>query len=163
MSTLNDIMNTVQYGEDHMNFEKVKKSILENYDKDNDIFYASERIKDIEKTMAINEDLEKILDHITTKCGIVEQKLYDGKVMSEAYKKMQATSIIEDCNAIIKMVNSRPQFDKIASKQELGQIVSTAGYFVENVLDDRAVGNESTNSLLNKYVKDETEKINEVL
>jgi hypothetical protein len=163
MSTLKDIMNTVQYGEDYMSFEKVKKSILENYDKENDIFFASGRIKDIKKTMVVSEEAEKIIDRISTKCDLVEQRIYQGKEISEAYKKIQASAIMEDCNSIIKMVNSRPEYDKISSKQELGQILATAQYFVENTLDDLATINESTNSLFNKYVKDESDKISEVL
>jgi hypothetical protein len=163
MATLQDIFNTVQYGEDYCKFEKVKKSILENYDEDTKIFHATGRIRDICKTMALNEEYERIVDHICNKCESVENRLYNEDVMSPQYKKIQATSILEDCNKIIAKSNKRGDYVTLPGKQEFAKIVATAKYFVENYLSDEAVLKESTNSEFKKFINEETYNIEQVL
>lgn len=164
MATLKDIMNDLQYGEGFSKFEKAKKNVLENYDSEGDIFYCNQYIKDIDKYSTITEDAEKFIDRICCKEEAITKRLYDGKDMTMPYKKMQATSILEDCKSIItKYVDSRKEYEEIKSKEELGKMIGAAKFFVENYLDGDAVFTESTNALFNKYVSDSEKEISSVL
>jgi hypothetical protein len=163
MATLQDIFNTVQYGEDYCKFKQIKESIESNYDKDTDIFHASGRIKDLCKGVTLEEDFERIVDHICNKIELVENRLYNEDTMSPQYKKIQATSILEDCNKIIAKSNKRGTYETLPSKLEFGKIVATAKYFVETYLDTEAVLKESTNAEFNKFIREERYNIEQVL
>lgn len=162
--TVRDVLNEVRYSKEYVEFENSKKTIEENYNEEQGIFYASNRIKDLEKTMIIEAGpLAKILDRITTKLSSTEDRLYQGKLMSEAYKTMQAQSIAEDCGNLIKMVNDRPTYDKINDKKKLAQIVATTKYAVADTLNARTVFKESTNPLFNQYINEELERFGNIL
>ena len=107
MATLQNIFNTVRYGEEYCKFQQVKRAIEENYDEDTKIFSASGRIKNLCGCMTLNEEYEKIVNHICNKCESVEKRLYNEDVMSPQYKKIQAVSILEDCNKITAKANKR--------------------------------------------------------
>lgn len=87
MATLQDIFNTVRYGEEYCKFQQVKRAIEENYDEDTKIFSASGRIKNLCSCMTLNEEYERIVNHICNKCESVENRLYNEDVMSPQYKK----------------------------------------------------------------------------
>lgn len=161
--TLQDIFNTVQYGEEYCKFQQIKESIERNYDTETDIFHAAGRIKELCKGMALEEEYEKLIDHICNKIEVVETRLYNEDVMSPQYKKIQATTIVEDLNKIITKSNKRGTYETLPSKLEFAKIVSTAKYFVENYLDDKVVLKESTNSEFNRFMLDESYNIEQVL
>ena len=161
--TIQEIFNTVQYGEEYCNFQTIKESIERNYDKDTDIFHASGRINELTKGMALTEEFEKIIDHITNKCDVVETRLYNEDKMSPNYKKLQACAILEDCNKIISKSNKRGTYATLPGKEEFAKIVATAKYFVESYLDEEAVLKESTNVEFSRMIKDETYNIEQVL
>lgn len=163
MATLQDIFNTVQYGEEYCKFQQVKESLERNYDKDTDIFHASGRIQDLCKGVALDEEYEKIVDHLCNKIELVENRLYNEDIMSPQYKKIQAASILEDCNKIIAKTNKRGTYETLPSKKEFAKIVSTAKYFVENYLDNNAILKESSNAEFNKFMREEDYNIEQVL
>lgn len=163
MATLQDIFNTVQYGEEYCKFQQIKESLEKNYDKDTDIFHASGRIHDLCKGMTLEEEYEKLVDHICNKIEVVENRLYNEDTMSPQYKKIQATTICEDLNKIIAKSNKRGTYETLPSKMEFAKIVSTAKYFVGNYLDDKAVIKESTNAEFNKFMREEDYNIEQVL
>lgn len=161
--TIQDIFNTVQYGEDYCNFQNIKESIERNYDKDTDIFYASGRIKDILKGVSLEDKYEHIVEHIINKCESVEERIFNEDKMSPSYKKLQACSILEDCNKIINDSNKRGTYTVMPSKKEMAQIISTAKYFVESYLsNEEAVIKESNNVEFNRMIKDESYNIEQV-
>lgn len=161
--TLQDIFNTVQYGEEYCKFQQIKESIERNYDAETDIFHAAGRIRELCKGMALEEEYEKLVDHICNKIEVVETRLYNEDIMSPQYKKIQATTIVEDLNKIIAKSNKRGTYETLPSKLEFAKIVSTAKYFVENYLDDKVVLKESTNSEFNRFILDESYNIEQVL
>lgn len=163
MATLQDIFNTVQYGEEYCKFKQIKESIEKNYDEDTKIFHASGRIQDLLKGMSLNEEYEKLTDHICNKIETVENRLYNEDVMSPQYRKIQATSIAEDCNKIIAKTNKRGTYEALPSKVEFAKIVSTAKYFVENYLDDKVVFKESNTPEFNRMIKEEDYNLEQVL
>lgn len=163
MATLQDIFNEVQFGKEYCKFQQIKESIERNYDKDTDIFHASGRIRELTNGMTLDEEFERIVEHICNKMELVENRLYNEDNMSPQYKKIQATSILEDCNKIIVKSNKRGTYETLPSKLEFAKIVSTAKYFVENYLDKNAVLKESTNAEFNKLIREETYNIEQVL
>lgn len=163
MATLQDIFNEVQYGKEYCKFQQIKESLERNYDEDTGIFHASGRIKDLCKGMTLEEEYEKIVDHICNKIETVENRLYNEDVMSPQYKKIQAASILEDCNKIITKTNKRGTYETLPSKLEFAKIVATTKYFVENYLDDKLVIKESTNTEFNKFLREEAYNIEQVL
>lgn len=163
MATLQDIFNEVQYGKEYCQFKQIEESLKKNYDKDTDVFHASGRVKDLCKGIALEEEFEKIVDHICNKMELVENRIYNEDTMSPQYKKIQATSIMEDLNKIIVKANKRGSYETLPSKLEFGKIVATAKYFVENYLDPNAVLKESTNAEFNKFIREETYNIEQVL
>ena len=132
-------------------------------DEDTKIFSASGRIKNLCSCMTLNEEYERIVNHICNKCESVENRLYNEDVMSPQYKKIQAVSILEDCNKITAKANKRGTYETLPSKKEFAKIVATAKYFVENYLDDKAILKESTNAEFNRFIKEESNYISQVL
>ena len=114
-------------------------------------------------TSISNEEYERIVNHICNKCESVENRLYNEDVMSPQYKKIQAVSILEDCNKITAKANKRGTYETLPSKKEFAKIVATAKYFVENYLDDKAILKESTNAEFNRFIKEESNYISQVL
>ena len=161
--TIQEIFNTVQYGEDYCNFQSIKESVERNYDKDTDIFHASGRINEILKGTSLDDSLSSIVEHICNKCESVEERLFNEDKMSPSYKKLQACAILEDCGKIVSRTNKRGTYAVIPSKKELAQVVATAKYFVESYLSNEAVIKECTNAEFNRMIKDETYNIEQVL
>lgn len=161
--TIQEIFNTVQYGEEYCKFQTIKESIERNYDKDTDIFHASGRINELLKGVSLNEEMEHIMEHLCNKIEVVETRLFNEDKMSPNYKKLQACAILEDCNKIINKTNKRGTYATVPSKMEMAKIISTAKYFVESYLEDEAVLKECTNAEFNRMMKDETYNIEQVL
>lgn len=161
--TINEIFKEIEYGKEYCLFESTKESLERAYDSETDIFHASERIKDIVKKVALNESEEKIIDKICNKCEVVEDRLFTETKMSPAYKKLTATAIYEECDKITAKTNKRGDYAALKGSEELGKVIATAKYFVENYLDDKAVLRESTNAQFNRFVKDELYNIEQVL
>ena len=82
--------------------------------------------------------------------------------MSDAYRKMQTSAIMDDCKALMEEATKTRKVD--SKKLEVfGKVVATAKYFVENSLDDKAALKESANPLFNKIISEEKKAIEEVL
>ena len=160
--TLNQIMSNIQHGEEYTKFQIIKESVERNYDEQSDIFYASARIKELAKPLVLTESEESKIGRLVAKISSIETRMENGKIMSDAYRKMQASAIMEDCKAVFESVENLKKVDsnKVAT---LSKIVGTAKYFVENNIDDAAVLAESKNPLINKYIKEEENAINQIL
>ena len=160
--TINEIFKEVEYGKEYCAFETIKESLEKAYDKENDIFYASKRIKDIVKKVALNEDCEKIVNKIINKCEVIEDRIYNEDKMSPQYKKLNSISIYEECEKLNTKASKRAEYATMKG-EELGKVIATAKYFVENFLDSETVLKESTNVQFNRFVKDELYNISQVL
>lgn len=161
--TINEIFKEIEFGKEYCLFESTKESLEKAYDKETDIFYASKRIKDISKKVALNESEEKIVDKICNRCEVIEDKLFSETKMSSAYKKLTAATLYEDCEKIISKTNKRAEYASMKGNQELGKIIATVKYFTESYLDDKAVLKESNNVQFNRFIKDELYNIEQVL
>jgi hypothetical protein len=161
--TINEIFKEIEYGKEYCLFEATKDSIERAYDKDTDIFYASKRIKDIAKKVALNEEDEKIIDRISNKCEIVEDRLFAETVMSPAYKKLTAATLYEECEKIQNKTKKRGDYAALKGAEALGKIIATTKYFVESYLDDKAILKECYNVQFNRFIKDELYNIEQVL
>ena len=161
--TINEIFKEIEYGKEYCLFEATKDSIERAYDKDTDIFYASKRIKDIAKKVALNEEDEKIIDRISNKCEIVEDRLFAETVMSPAYKKLTAATLYEECEKIQNKTKKRGDYAALKGAEALGKIIATTKYFVESYLDDKAILKECDNVQFNRFIKDELYNIEQVL
>ena len=119
-------------------------------------------IKELAKPLVLTESEESKIGRLVAKISSIETRMENGKIMSDAYRKMQAAALLEDCNAVFESVENLKKVDsnKIAT---LSKIVGTAKYFVENNIDDAAVLAESKNPLINKYIKEEANAINQIL
>ena len=160
--TLNNIFNEIQYGKEYTKFQIVKESVEKNYDEETGIFYATGRIKDLATRLVLTESEESKVGRIIAKLSTIEKKLEDGKLMSEAYRKMQAAAIMEDCRDLVYSVENLKKVDSEKVKG-ISKIVGTTKYFVECNVDEEAVLYESKNPLINKLVKDEIDYIEQVL
>lgn len=162
MATLQDLFDEAQYGKEQCEFRKICEDIKNNYDEDTKIFHASGRIKSIFKGTTISEDLEKTFDHICNKLDNVENRLYNEDVMSPSYKKLQAASIIEDCNKIIAKSNKRGDYVQLP-KVATAKAIATAKFFVENYLDDSVVMKTSSNPEFKSLIAEETGNIESII
>lgn len=161
--TINEIFKEAMFGKEYCLFEDTKNSLESAYDKEIDLFRASQRIKDIAKKAVLSEEDEKIVDRICNKCEIIEDRIFAETTMSPSYKKFNAVSLLEDCDKFTKKANSRVSYAAIKTPEALGKIIATTKYFVENYLDDKAILKESTNAQFNRFVKDELYNIEQVL
>lgn len=160
--TLNQIFDNIQYGEKYMKEKALKEAIEKCYDKELDIFYASKRIKELSGNVLMTEAEELKVNRIISKVEVLENKLEVGKTMSEAYRKMQTTALMEDCKALNEEITKSRRVDS-KKLEAFGKINGAVKAFVENYVDDKCVLRESTNPLLNKTIRDEIEVIKEVL
>lgn len=160
--TLNQIFNNIQYGEDFTKKQIFKEEIEKCYDSSLDIFYASKRCKELSGKTVMTESEEMKTNRIISKLIAIEDRLETGKLMSEAYRKMQTAAIIEDCKELQREITKTRKVD--SNKLEtFGKILATAKYFVESNLDDRAVLEASSNPLLNKIISEEVSGIYEII
>lgn len=160
--TLNSILNEIQYGSEYTKFQAVKESISNSFDDESGIFYASKRIKELSKKIVLEEKEENILGRLLSKISLFENKLEDGKIITDAYKKIQATAISEDCTSLIRGVENLKKVDSEKIKN-ISKIVSTARYFVENFIDDKTVFAESDNLIMNRIIKEDLKYFEEIL
>ena len=112
------------------------------------------------KPLVILEELK--VNRIISKIEILENKLEIGKTMSEAYRKMQTTALMEDCKSLQNEVTKTRKVDS-RKLETFGKILATAKSFVENYIDDKCALVESSNPLLNKIIKEEKEAIKNIL
>lgn len=160
--TLNNILNEIQYGPEYTKFQIVKESVLNSFDDETGIFYASKRIKELSNKIVLEEKEEKIIGRILAKLNVFENKLEEGKIITEAYKKMQATAISDDCTALIRNIENVKKIDSEKVKN-ISKIVSTAKYFVESFVDDRVVFLESDNLIINRCIKEDINCIKQII
>jgi hypothetical protein len=159
---LSQIFDTVQYGEKYMKQKTLKESIKRCYDEELDIFYASKRIKQLSGEVVMTEAEEQKVNRIIGKVVVLEDRLEDGKLMSDAYRKMQTAALMDDCTSLMEEATKSRKVDN----RKLGclaSIVATTKYFVENSLDKGAALKESSNPLFNKLMKEEKENLEEIL
>ncbi len=160
--TVNQIFDKIQYGEQYMKNKILKESISKFYDEDLGLFYASKRVKELSGKAVFSESEESKLNRLISKLVVIEDRLENGKPMSEAYRKMQSTAVIDDCKVLMEEVLKTRKID--SKKLEIfGKSIATAKYFVENNLDDKAVLKESSNPLFNKIIKEEENALKEVI
>lgn len=160
--TLNSLLNQIQYGEEYTKLQLVKESVEKNYDEETGIFYASERVKDLANKIILTEAEETKVGRMVAKLSVIENKMENGKLMSDAYRKFQATAILEDCKLLFESVEALRKVDSEKIKG-ISKIVATAKYFVEENVDANAVLTESKNPLINKYIKEEINYMEKVL
>ena len=160
--TLNQIFNNIQFGEKYMKEKALNEALNRCYDKELDIFYASKRIKELSGNVVMEEAEELKVNRIISKIEILENKLEIGKTMSEAYRKMQTTALMEDCKSLQNEVTKTRKVDS-RKLETFGKILATAKSFVENYIDDKCALVESSNPLLNKIIKEEKEAIKNIL
>lgn len=156
--TLNQIFDKIQYGEEYAKQKALKEAVMRDYDDELALFYGSKRVRELSGNVVLSETEESKINRVASKMAVVEDRLEAGKLMSEAYKKMQGTAILEDCKSIMEDVTKTRKIDS-KKAEVLGKIVGTAKYFVNSCLDNNAVLSESTNPLLNKTIKEESEMI----
>ena len=162
MATLNTIMDNIRFGEDYTKFKCVKEGLEKRYDSEIGLFYASGRVRDIANNMTLTESEESKINRIITKLKSVENKFENGKLMSEAYRKMEATAIFEDCKALEREVGTARKVDS-KKLEGFGKIVAATKFFVESFVDTDAVLSRSENPLLNKFINEETEYITQII
>lgn len=160
--TLNQIFDTIQYGEEKAKEKALTEEIKNFYDNELGLFYASKRVKKISDSLVLSESEEQKVNRIISKLGVIEDRLENGKIMSSAYKKMQSAAIMEDCQLLAEETTKIRKYDNNKAKA-FGRIIATAKYFVENNVDDKAILKESTNLILNKSFKDEEKMFDNII
>jgi hypothetical protein len=160
--TLNQLLSNIQYGEEYTKKKTLKEELEKDFDKDLDLFYASKRIKKIAKNTVFSESEETKVNRLASKLVVIEDRLENGRPMSEGYRKMQASAIFDSCKLLEEEVKSNRKMDS-KKVESIGKIIAAAKYFVESRLDEKAVLKKSEQPLLDKYISEESEAIEEVL
>lgn len=159
---LNQIFDIVQYGETYMKQKAIREAIEKCYDKELDIYYASKRAKQLSGEIVMSESEEQKVNRIIGKLVVLEDRLEDGKLMSDAYRKMQTASLMDDCKILMEEATKSRKVDS-RKLNCFASIVASTKYFVESNLDKGAVLKESSNPLFNKMMKEERENLEEIL
>ena len=81
--------------------------------------------------------------------------------MSVAYRKMQTTSIMDDCKLLMEEATKAKKSD-LRKIEVLSGIVAATKYFVESQIDENAVLKESSNPLFNKFMSEERKNIENI-
>lgn len=160
--TLNQIFDTVQYGEGYTKKKALTEDINKCYDSELDIYYASKRLKELSGTVVMTEGEEQKVNRLVSKLVVIEGRLESGATMSDAYRKMQTSAIMDDCKALMEEATKTRKVDS-KKIEAFGKMIASVKYMVENSLDDKAVLKESGNPLLNKIITEEKEAIEEIL
>lgn len=160
--TVNQIFDTIQYGEEYTKTKALKEEISRCYDEDLSLFYASKRAKELSGKVVMTEAEEQKVNRLISKLVVIEDRLEEGKTMSEAYRKMQTSAIMDDCKALMEEATRTRKVDS-KKLDVFGRIIASTKYFVENNLDDKASLKESANPLFNKIISEEKGMIEEVL
>ena len=160
--TLNQIFDNIMYGEKYMKEKAIKEEIERCVDREIDLFYASKRAKQLSGKVVLTESEEQKINRIISKVSLLEDRIENGKTMSIAYRKMQTTSIMDDCKTLMEEATKVRKAD--ARKLEvLSGIVASTKYFVESQIDENAALKESSNPLFNKFMAEERKNIENVI
>lgn len=160
--TLNQIFDNIMYGEKYMKEKAIKEEIERCVDREIDLFYASKRAKQLSGKVALTESEEQKINRIISKVSLLEDRIENGKTMSVAYRKMQTTSIMDDCKALIEEATKVRKADT-RKLEILSGIVASTKYFVESQIDENAALKESSNPLFNKFMEEERKNIENVI
>ena len=114
------------------------------------------------KEVVVSENEEKKINRIASKLTVLEDRLETGKLMSDAYRKMQTAAVIDDCKALMEEITASRKVDT-RKLEVFAKIIGDAKYFVENNLDDKVVLKDSSNLLLNKLIKEEQSNLANIL
>jgi hypothetical protein len=157
MATISDILSKVKNGEEFVKTENIKKSILENYDSETNLLFSSQRIDDLRKSMFFEENsiIARNIEKAKVKLENAETRLYDGKILTEAYKRMTSSGLIQDYNTIIESLNSRIEYNKFSDKNKLGRILATIKFAAKEYINPTANFKESANPSFNAIIKEE--------
>jgi chaperonin GroEL (HSP60 family) len=165
MSSINEILLKVKHGDQYVKTENIKKTILENYDTETNLLFSSQRIDDIRKSMFFEENsiVARNIEKAKVKLENAETRLYDGKILTEAYKRMTSSGLIQDYNTIIESLNSKIEYNKFSDKEKLGRILATIKYATKEYINPSATFKESVNPSFNAIIKEEFNSINDVI
>ncbi|MDR0676475.1 MAG: hypothetical protein LBF97_05500 [Elusimicrobiota bacterium] len=155
--TISDILNKVKHGEEYVKTENIKKTILENYDNETNLLFSSQRIDDLRKSMFFDENsiIARNIEKAKVKLENAETRIYDGKILSESYKRMTSSGLVQDYNTIIESLNSRVEYNKFSDKEKLGRILATIKYATKEYINPTANFKESVNPSFNAIIKEE--------
>ena len=159
--TLNQIFTEIQYGKEYMKEKALTEAIEKCYDNELDLFYATKRMKEF-TSIPLTEAEEQKINRIISKVGIIEERLENGNLMSDAYRKMQTAAVMDDCFALTEEATKSRKVDS-RKLEALARIVGATKYFITENLDSGAALKESTNPLFNKYVRDEVADLKKVI
>lgn len=163
MPTVRDILNECQHGKEIVQAKANKDKILESRDEETGIFIVSQRISDLSSKIFMEEcAFAKPINRMIVKFSSVEERIKDGKVLSPAYKKMQAVSIKEDYDNVVNLISNRKEYNKISDKRSLGKILAAAKYGIKEI-NEQAICKDSENTLFNSYIKEETAFLEDIL
>ena len=159
--TLNQIFDNIMYGEKYMKEKAIKEEIERCVDREINLFYASKRAKQLSGKVVMTESEEQKVNRIISKISLLEDRIENGKTMSVAYRKMQTTSIMDDCKLLMEEATKAKKSD-LRKIEVLSGIVAATKYFVESQIDESAVLKESSNPLFNKFMSEERKNIENV-
>jgi hypothetical protein len=159
--TLNQLFTEIQYGKEYMKNKTLTEAIKKCYDEEYDTFSASKRAKQV-SNVVWTEGEELKLNRILSKITVLEDRVDNGKPMSEAYRKMQTASIADDCNLFTEEVL---KFKRVDSRklESAARIIGDVKYYMTNYVDDKAAIKESNNPLFNKFIREEISDIEKVI
>ena len=159
--TLNQIFDNIMYGEKYMKEKAIKEEIERCVDREINLFYASKRAKQLSGKVVMTESEEQKVNRIISKISLLEDRIENGKTMSVAYRKMQTTSIMDDCKLLMEEATKAKKSD-LRKIEVLSGIVAATKYFVESQIDESAVLKESSNPLFNKFMSEERKNIENI-
>lgn len=165
MATINEVLNKVKHGEEFVKTESIKKTILENYDSESNLLFSSQRIDDLRKSMFFEENsgIARSIEKAKVKLESLEKRLYDGKILSEAYKRMTSSGLVQDYNSIMESLSSRTTYNKFESKEKLARVLATIKYATKEYVNPSAAFAENINPSFNVMIKEEYNMINNTI
>lgn len=161
---LSQLLDEIRYGKQVVEETSDKQKIVKCLHEDTQELVISQRLSDaVSLLREENEDTEVIkrFDKIKNKFTDFEERYFDGQDISKAYSKMKLNSIAEDFNVIVKQLDDRKTYKRFDNKN-LSKALATVQYGLKFFGSDASV-QQPQNALLNTYLKEDLEFIEEVM
>jgi hypothetical protein len=126
-----DLLNEVKNGKAETHVRNRTTSIIENYDKDFEMYRLSNLLEEASAKIG-NADVCSKVRKAIDKIKLFEEKLESGKELSVPYLKLKMDNLIEDYNSLSKSLEDR-RLTKEINKEAVGQAMAIIEYKINDI------------------------------
>lgn len=163
--TLENLFNSIKYGEDRYANMKSSTSNIKHIDEDYNLYLVSSRVKELLPLLGENSQVLNLVNKMTTKFEDYEQRILSGSFVSSVYSRMKMDSLVENYNDFAHLLTENKKLVREIDPDILGRIMGSiqSGIKVFAEKSEKEAILESFPVSVEKSIKEEARIITELL